>query len=122
MPAPIVLGWASAPVAKPLETAQVIGVLTYADQPFVGTIIFMPVDQRLPVAMAPVNPDGSFRLHVNGRKDQSGAVPGTYRIVLQPRVRGKPGTRIDAKYQHPRTTDLLVHIGPDWNHINVNLH
>jgi hypothetical protein len=72
--------------------------------------------------MGPVNPDGSFQLYVNGEWGRRGAEPGTYRVFVRAPVRDKTGSRLDSKYQDRRTTDLLVHVGPDWNYLRFNLH
>jgi len=122
VPAALLLGWALAPGSTNFELAQVSGRVTCADRPFSGVIYFLPDQESGPFARGPVNPDGSFQLYVNGRSDQRGAVPGTYRVFVRPRVSGKTGSRVDSKYQDPRTTDLLVHVGPDWNYIRFNLH
>jgi hypothetical protein len=110
------------PGSKDFEVAQVSGRVTCADQPFSGAIYFMPDDKGGLNATGPVNPDGSFQLYVNGELDRRGAVPGTYRVVVRPRVPDKTGSRVDSKYRDPRTTDLRVHVGPDWNYVRFNLH
>ena len=122
VPAALLLGWALAPGSTNFELAQVSGRVTCADRPFSGVIYFLPDREGGPHAMGPVNLDGSFQLYVNGRSDRRGAVPGTYRVFVHPRVPDETGSRVDSKYQDPRTTDLLVHVGPDWNYVRVNLH
>jgi hypothetical protein len=104
------------------DLAQVSGRVTCADQPFGGVIYFEPDRGSGPFAMGLVNPDGSFQLYVNGQLDLRGAVPGTYRVFVHLRVPDKTGSRLDSKYQDSRTTDLVVHVGPDWNYLRFNLH
>jgi hypothetical protein len=122
VPAPLLLGWASTPESKDLRLVQVSGRVTCNDRPFRGTIHFLPEAKGVAHAMGPVKPDGSFQLYVNGRTDLSGAVPGTYRVVLQPRIPDMAGSCVDGKYRDSRTTDLVVHVGPDWNYVRVDLH
>ena len=119
-PALLLLAWAVAPGSNNFELADVSGRVTCADHPFSGEIYFMP--DHGPFAMGQVNPDGSFQLYVNGHPDLRGAFTGTYRVVVQTRVPDKMGSRVDSKYQDPRTTDLLVPVGPDWNYVHFNLH
>jgi hypothetical protein len=99
--------------------AQVSGRVTCADQPFGGVIYFLPKDEGGVVAGGSVNADGSFQLYVYGQL--RGAVPGTYRVTIHPRDSEKAGPCVDAKYQDPRTTNLLVHVGSDWNYFDFNL-
>ena len=118
---PLLLGWAMASVSKDSELAQVSGQVTCADHPVTGTIYFLSDQGGAPFAVGPVKPDGSFQVYMNGLRDRRGAVPGTYRIVVHPRVADQTGSRVDSKYQDPRTTDLLVRVGPDWNYVRLNL-
>jgi hypothetical protein len=111
-----------APGSKDSELAQVSGQVTCADHPVPGTIYFMSDQGGDPFAVGPVKPDGSFQLYMNGLRDRRGAAPGTYRVVVRPRVPDQTGSSVDSKYQDPRTTDLLVHVGPDWNYVRLNLH
>jgi hypothetical protein len=104
------------------ELAEVSGRVTCADQPFGGMIYFQPDRGNGPIAMGPVKPDGSFQLYINGQSELRGAVPGTYRVFVHLRVPDKAGSRLDSKYQDPRTTDLLVRVVPDWNYLRFNLH
>ena len=122
VPAPLLVGWALALGSDHFELAEVSGRVTFADQPFSGMIYFEPDRGRGPVAMGQVNPDGSFQLYVNGQPELRGAVPGTYRVFVHLRVPDKTGSSLDSKYQDPRTTDLLVPVGPDWNYVRFNLH
>ncbi len=121
-PAVLLLGWSSAPGSKEFELVQVSGRVTYADQPFSGAIHFFSDDDGRPNASGRVNPDGSFQLYVNGDQKRLGVVPGTYRVVVLPGVRDKTGSRVDSKFQNLPTTNLLVHVEPDWKYLNVNLH
>jgi len=121
VPAPFLLGWTYAPASQASDRAQVNGVVTCSGRPFVGTIYFLPEDERLPAAMGLVNPDGSFELYVNGRKDQPGAVPATYRIILDRRTRAMSGSRQNGGFLDPRTSDLVAHIGSGWNHVRLDL-
>jgi hypothetical protein len=122
VPAPLLLGWALVPKSTNSKLAQVSGQVTCADQPFSGMICFLPEDEGRPNAWGLVNSDGSFQLYVDGHGDWPGAVPGTYRVVVRPCVPDKTGSRVDSKYRDARTTDLLVHVGPDWNYLRFNLH
>ena len=121
VPALLLLGWGFAPESKDFELAQVSGRVTCADQPLRGAIYFLSDDVGRPSAMGPVKPDGSFQLYVNGDRYLRGAVPGTYRVVVFPGVLDKAGPRVDSKFQHPRTTNLLVHVDRNWNYVRVNL-
>jgi hypothetical protein len=122
VPAVLLLGWSSAPESKEFELVQVSGRVTCADQPLSGAIYFLSDDVRRPSAMGIVNPDGSFQLYVNGDRNRLGVVPGTYRVVVLPGVLDKTGSRVDSKCQNLLTTNLLVHVEPDWKYANVNLH
>jgi hypothetical protein len=121
VPALVLLGWALAPGSKDSGPAQVSGRVTYAGQPVSGSIYFLPEDEGGSSAIGPVNPDGSFQLYVNGDWDRRGAVPGTYRVVLRPRVPNQTASHVDSKYQDAHTSDLLVHVWPDWNELRLNL-
>ena len=121
VPALLLLGWGLAPEPKDFKLVQVSGRVTCADQPFSGAISFLSDDVRRPSATGLVNPDGSFRLHFNGDRHLRGVVPGTYRVVVHPSVLDKTGSRVDSKFQDPRTTDLLVHVERNWNYVRVNL-
>ena len=122
VPAPLLLGWAMAPGSTEPELAQVSGQVTCADHPVTGTIYFLSDRGGTTHAVGSVKPDGSFQLYMNGLRGRRGAVPGTYRVVVRPRVPDKTGSRVDSKYRDPRTTDLRVHVGPDWNYVRFNLH
>jgi hypothetical protein len=122
VPAPFLLGWAMVPESKNSELAQVSGRVTCADQPFAGLIFFLPDQQGGPNASGPLKPDGSFELFFNGRWDQRGAMPGIYRVVVRPFILDKSGSRVDSKFQDPRTTELRVNVGPDWNYVRFDLH
>jgi hypothetical protein len=122
VPAPLLLGWVWAPASRDFEVAQVSGQVTCANQPFSGAIYFLPVEEGGTDATGPVNRDGSFQVYAHGIRNQPGAVPGTYRVVVRPLVADQAGSRVDSKYQDSRTTDLLVHVGPGWNDIRFNLH
>jgi hypothetical protein len=104
------------------EFAQVSGRVTCADQPFRGFIQFVPDREGRPSALGVVNSDGSFQLYTDFHAGQQGAVPGTYRVVVYPQNWDKIGSRLDSKYQNPHTTDLVVHVAPDWNYVCFNLH
>ncbi len=121
LPVLLLLSWAWAPPSKDLALARVSGQVTCADRPISGSIYFLPDDERRPVAVGIVNPDGSFQLYLNGRRDRRGALPGTYRVVVRPRVSDKTAPRVDSKYQDAHTTNLLVHVKPDWNHVRLTL-
>jgi len=121
VPVPLLLGLGSVPASQDLKLARVSGRVTCADRPFSGMIYFLPDDQRRAHAMGFVNPDGSFQLYINGLKDQCGAMPGRYRVVLRPHASDKLGSRVDSKYLDSRTSDLLVHVEPDWNYVRVTL-
>ena len=122
VPVLLLLGWASAAGSKNLELAEVSGRVTCADQPFSGVIYFLPEYVNGPISVGALNPDGSFELHVHSRLNRRGAVPGTYRVLILPRVSGTGlGSRLDKKYRDPNTTDLLVNVGPDWNYLSLSL-
>src|SRR5207253_3002205 len=78
------LGWGLTPESKHFELVQVSGRVTCADQPLSGAIFFLSDDAGRPNATGPVNPDGSFRLYVNGDRHWRGIVPGRYRLVVRP--------------------------------------
>jgi hypothetical protein len=121
VPTSLLFGWALAPGSEDLSVAQVSGRVTCADQPFSGVIYFLSNDDEGGVlAVGPVNPDGSFQLYVNDQR--RGVVPGTYRVTVRPSDPDKTEPCIDRKYQHARTTNLLVHVGSDWNYFDFNLH
>jgi hypothetical protein len=122
LPAPLLLGWALVPRSTNFELAQVSGQVTCANQPFSGELLFLPDHEGGPWALGLVKRDGSFQVYCNARADQQGAVPGTYRVVVHPRIRGLTRSRVDSKYQDPLTTDLLVTVAPDWNYVSFNLH
>ena len=122
LPAPLLFGWAFAPGLMNSELAQVSGQVTCADQPFSGIIHFVPDREGRPSALGVVNPDGSFQLYTDMNAGRRGAVPGTYRVVVRPRTSDKTGSRLDSKYQDSHTTDLVVHVAPDWNYVCFNLH
>ena len=117
----ILLGWAYAPPALDIELAPVVGQVTYADHPFSGMISFLAEDQRSPSAYGPLDSDGSFRLYMNGVTHRPGAAPGTYRVVIHPQKADKIGSRVDPKYQDPRTSGLRVQVAADWNDLRFDL-
>ncbi len=122
VPVLLLLGWALAAGSNNLKLAEVSGRVTCSDQPFSGQIYFLPEHVSGPISLGAVNPDGSFELHVHSQLNPRGAVPGTYRVLIFPRVSDRIGSRLDKKYQDPRTTDLLINVGPDWNYLSLNLH
>jgi hypothetical protein len=122
VPAPLLLGWAMAPGSTEPELAQVSGQVTCADHPVTGTIYFISDQGGAAHAVGSMRPDGSFQLYMYGILDRRGAVPGTYRVVVRPRVPDRTGSCVDSKYQDARTTDLLVPVGPDWNYVRLSLH
>jgi hypothetical protein len=121
VPAPLLLGWVLAPESKNTELAQVSGRVTCSGKPISGIIHFVPDHGSGPYSMGLVDADGSFQLYVNGQQDRRGAVPGKYRIIVNPRVPDKTGSRVALKYRDTRTTDLLVDVAPDWNDVRLNL-
>jgi hypothetical protein len=122
VPTPLLLSWVWAPESKDFKLVQVSGQVTCTDQPFSGTIFFVPVDEGGTDASGLANRDGSFQLYANGRWDQPGALPGTYRVFVRPRVSDQTESLVDRKYLNPGTTDLLVNVGSDWNYVHLDLH
>jgi hypothetical protein len=120
--APLLLTWVWAPESGEFKLAQVSGRVTCADTPFRGWIIFVRVEQGGTDAIGLTNSEGSFELHANGRRDQRGAVPGEYRVYVRPRAPDQAEPLVDSKYLEPATTDLVVLVGPDWNHFRFDLH
>ncbi len=121
LPVPLLLCWALAPGSTNYELAQVSGRVTCANLPFSGVIYFLPDHESGPMGMGPVNPDGSFQLYFNGQRHRQGVAPGTYRVFFRTRAPNRTGSRLQSRYQNPRTTDLLVDVGPDWNYVRFNL-
>lgn len=122
LPASLMVWWALAPGSMDSELAQVSGRVSCAEAPFSGVIYFQPDRGRGPSSMGSIKPDGSFQLYVNGQRDLRGAFPGTYRVYVRSHAADRAGSHLDSKYQDPRTTDLLVHVRPDWNYVSFNLH
>ena len=122
VPALLMLGWALLPRSTDSELAQVTGRVTCAGRPFSGSIYFLPLNDGAASAIGLVKPDGSFQLYLNGDWNRRGAVPGTYRVVVRPRLPKKTMSHVVCKYEDPQTSDLQVDVGPDWNHVRLNLH
>jgi len=122
LPAPLLFGWALAQGTMNSELAQVSGRVTCADQPFRGILQFVPDREGRPHALGVVNSDGSFQVYTDIHAGLRGAVPGTYRVVVHPHNWDQTGSRVDSKYRNPHTTDLVVHVAPDWNYVCFNLH
>jgi hypothetical protein len=69
-------------------------------------------------ARGTVGPDGRFRLGTDQPGD--GAVPGTYRVCIQPPLPDldRPAARVlDRRYQSLATTDLKVTVKAEPNHL-----
>jgi hypothetical protein len=122
LPAPLLLSWVWAPESRDFQLAQVSGRVTCADRPFRGSIIFVRVEEGGTHAIGLTNDDGSFELYANGQLDQRGAVPGEYRVYVRPSVPDQADPLVDSKYLEAGTTDLVVLVGPDWNHFRFDLH
>src|SRR5262249_37356070 len=114
-------GWALAPESTNGNLTQVSGQVSCAGQPVSGMIFFLTDQPGTPHAIGPMKPDGSFQLYCDGKWDRPGAVAGTYRVVVRPRSTDETGPRVDGKYQDLRTTDLVVRVGPEWNHVRIDL-
>jgi hypothetical protein len=121
IPAPLLLCWVWAPESRDFKLAQVSGRVTCADRPLRGWIVFVRAEEGGTDALGLTNDDGSFELYANGQRDRRGAVPGAYRVFVRPRVPDQTESLVDSKYLGPGTTDLLVQVGPDWNHFRFDL-
>jgi hypothetical protein len=125
-PALLPLCWALAPESKQVSLAQVSGRVICAGKPFSGTIHFLPVDKHgSPAvghpAVGRVEADGSFQLRTLVDRMRRGAAPGTYRVILDPPLGNKAGSRLDSKDQEPHTSVPVVYVGPDWNDFRFDL-
>jgi hypothetical protein len=103
------------------------GTVTVEGKAAAGAVVlFQPVDPGGKPASGTVGPDGSFRLSTDAAGD--GAVPGKYKVVIQPAVQGggtpyddpaKPappvkavGPRVPERYTRPDQTPLTQDVPP----------
>lgn len=118
----ILLGWAYASLSDEIELAEVTGRVTCGGHPLRGMwIVFLETGPRGFTASGTVEADGSFRMKPWGGHDRGGVAPGTYRVYFLSKVPGAIESAVDAKYQNPATSDLLVHVGPSWNDFAFSL-
>jgi hypothetical protein len=112
----IPFGWAYQSQTREFELAEVNGRVTCGGHPLGGmtTIHFLAADERFNAAGA-LYPDGSFRMNHVGNLGGPGIVPGTYRVCFTTSPSAAVGSSVGEKYQDPRTSDLLAHVGPIWN-------
>jgi hypothetical protein len=116
-PAVILCGRAYESRSRQFELAAVTGRVTCGGRPLSGmaTIHFLAADDHRFDAYAWLNPDGSFRLQTYSNLGDEGIGLGKYRVYFHTRQSAAVGSSIDRKYQDPRTSDLLVQVGPNWN-------
>jgi len=99
--------------------ARVTGRVTCGGRPLGGRfILFEQIDPGGSTVASTVMADGSFHL---GPRQNSGLQPGAYRVHFFRRTTDAPDPLLPAKYLDPRTSGLLVHVGPDWNAIEFAL-
>lgn len=120
----------SPPPGPPLGKAYpVSGTVTFADgSPLRGGMIhFTPVEQYAGSkiryeATAMINDKGRYKAGLN---DESGAVPGEYKVSVMPRdyaeLKNSNSGRIPAQYRKADSTPLTVTIEENDNVINVQL-
>jgi hypothetical protein len=113
----IPLGGAYEPRWGEFELAAVTGRVTCGGRPLNGmaTIHFLAADDHRFDAYGWLNPDGSFRLQTWSNLSGEGIVPGKYRVYFDTSCSAAVESLVDRKYQDPRTSDLLVQVGPPWN-------
>jgi hypothetical protein len=119
IPAVALLGGAySSPSNAPVR-ARVDGRATCGGHPLGGMwILFEEAGPGGHIVASLVGADGSFRMDP---KRASGLSPGAYRVHFLPKQAGAPDPSLDPKYEDPRTSGLLVHVGPGWNEIMLTL-
>lgn len=116
------LRWAYPPPPADHEIVPVSGRATCGGQPLAGmVVVFEEAGPRDLIAFAKVQADGSFRVRPWGDDEVYGVGPGTYRVYFVGPGAAGSESRIDPKYENPRTTDLLVHVGPEWNDFTFTL-
>jgi hypothetical protein len=111
----------------------VTGVVTLQNQPVgPGTVIFLPFDEEAEKqgatrALGSFAGDGKFTLTT--KKDGDGAVPGKYRVIIQPQsgegygaegVSAQP-SKIPLRYADPQQSGLVQEVQPGENTINFDL-
>jgi hypothetical protein len=116
------LGAADRRAPAEFERAPVTGHITCGGHPLYGmSIMFQQIDPGDWMASGTLGPDGSFRMQPWNRFDCEGLVTGTYRVYLLPYVGGATASSVDLRYRNPRTSGLLVHVGPGWNDVSISL-
>jgi hypothetical protein len=86
-----------------------------------GQVVFVAVDPPALSAVGEIGADGTFTLTT--LKPDDGAVPGTYRVKIEPALgivvgrKGKARAKFDAKYVDEDSSGLLVTIKPEPNHL-----
>jgi hypothetical protein len=119
--AAILLGWTYSP-AEPIELVPVTGRVTCGSHPLGGMRVWFQEDAaRGFSACGEIQPDGSFRMQPSGRYDRDGVAPGTYRVHFIGHPSDAPVAPVGSKYQATQTSDLLVHVRPDWNDFALSL-
>jgi hypothetical protein len=113
----IPLSQAYEPPAREFELAEVTGRVTCGGRPLGGmaTIHFKAADDDRFDALAALHPDGSFRLQHVRYLGGEGIVPGLYRVYFFTTSWAVARSSVGEKYQDPRTSDVLVEVGPSWN-------
>jgi hypothetical protein len=115
------------------STSQVTGVVTLQNQPVgPGTVIFLPFDEEAEKqgatrALGSFAGDGKYTLTT--KKDGDGAIPGKYRVIIQPQsgegygaegVSAQP-SKIPLRYADPQQSGLVQEVQPGENTINFDL-
>jgi hypothetical protein len=119
IPVIVLLGHVYAPRPGDFDLATVTGRVTFGGHPVIGiSAIFLATDPHGYMTACPVRADGTFRMEP---RDRTGLVPGTYRVCFVLDGPGAPDPRVAPRYQDPRASDLLVHVGPGWNDIALSL-
>src|SRR5262249_18381553 len=122
MMAMTVLAWENQRPAAEIASVPVTGRATCGGRPLGGMgIVFQPPSPPGFHSARTVRPAGSFRARSWTKYVGEGVVPGTYRVYFEPDRSSAVSPWIDSKYQDPRTTNLLVHVGPDWNDFSFSL-
>jgi hypothetical protein len=115
----ILLAQVYAPRPRDFDLVAVTGRVTCGGHPIGGvSVIFQATDPHGYMATCPVMEDGTFRMEPRNHR---GLIPGTYRACVVPDRPDAPEAAVALEYQDPRTSGLLVRVGPDWNDIAFTL-
>jgi hypothetical protein len=114
--AALLFQWAYVPSPPEFELSPVSGRATCGGHPLAGMwVVFVPANSNGLSAGGKVQADGSFRVEPWAPLGADGVPTGTYRVFFYGHAQAGLEAALDPKFRAQWTTDLRVHVAPDWN-------